>query len=48
MEQQPKPQTPKPQTETEHLKRRRNQVRDALNRCNDIVKIEELAAILRV
>jgi hypothetical protein len=38
------PETP----EMLRLKRRRNQVRDALQRCNDIVKIEQLAAILRV
>ena len=41
-------QTQQPQTEEEILRRRRNQVRDALNRCNSIVTIQQLAAILRV
>ena len=32
----------------EQMKRRRNQVRDALNRTKDIGKIEKIADILRV
>ncbi|MBD1210659.1 MAG: hypothetical protein H9535_19685 [Ignavibacteria bacterium] len=32
----------------EQMKRRRNQVRDALNRTKDVGKIEKIAEILRV
>lgn len=35
-------------TEEEQMKRRRNQVRDALNRTKDVGKIEKIAEILRV
>jgi hypothetical protein len=37
-----------PDTEEEQMKRRRNQVRDALNRTKDVGKIEKIAEILRV